>query len=221
VRPKPSKLDHVALYVSDPEGVSTRILTQLPFRVIEETDDFVLLGRDVDLGKLTLFRSEEPGPREPGALRSVGIGVPAATVERTLYLDEGRLRLELRPSDPDGEVEVSHVSLFAADPAASARGWLELGFEPATKGADGTLRVRLGAQHVELHAAAPKTTDRPLLNHLGVLVESFEDVQRAVADEGIEVNRVVEAENSRALFVTGPDGVELEYIEHKPSFALA
>jgi catechol 2,3-dioxygenase-like lactoylglutathione lyase family enzyme len=220
VRPRPSKLDHVALYVSDPESVASRILTQLPFRAIEETDEFVLLGRDTDLGKLTLFRSEEPGPREPGPLRSVGIGVPAATVERTLYLDEG-LRLELRPSDPDGEVEVSHVSLFAADPAASARRWLELGFEPATKGADGALRVRLGHQHVELHAGTARATERPLLNHLGALVESFEEIERAVADEGIEVNKVVDAENSRALFVTGPDGVELEYIEHKPSFALA
>jgi hypothetical protein len=35
------------------------------------------------------------------------------------------------------------------------------------------------------------------------------------------VDKVVDADNSRALFVTGPDGVHLEYIEHKPSFALA
>jgi catechol 2,3-dioxygenase-like lactoylglutathione lyase family enzyme len=220
VKPKPAKLDHVALYVSDADALATRILAQLPFRVIEETEEFVLLGRDTEFGKLTLFRSQDPGPREPGVLRSVGIGIPCATVERTLYLDEG-LRLELTPSDPEGEVEVDRVTFLVPDPVASARKWLELGFEPAPKGIHGVVRVNVGGQHVELHPGSPRDTDRPLLNHLGVLVESFDEVQRAVEDQGLEVNKVVDAENSRALFVTGPDGVELEYIEHKPSFALA
>jgi catechol 2,3-dioxygenase-like lactoylglutathione lyase family enzyme len=220
VTPNPQKLDHVALYVTDPDVVAARILAQLPFRIIEETDEFVLLGRDPELGKLTLFRAAEPDPREPGQLRSIGIGVPAATVERTLYLDEG-LRLDLTPSDPAGEVEVDHVTLLAPDPAASARQWLELGFQPAPKGANGALRVRAGAQHVELYPGSVQQTDRPLLNHLGVLVASFDEVQRAADEEGLDVTKVVDAEHSRALFVSGPDGVELEYIEHKASFAFA
>ena len=217
--PKPAKLDHVALYVTEPDEVAARILAQLPFRIIEETDEFVLLGRDPELGKLTLFHATEPGPREPGTLRSVGIGVPAATVARTLYLDDG-LRLELTPSDPEGEVEVDHVTLLAPDPAASARQWLELGFQPAPKAANGALRVKVGSQHIELHPASARPTERPLLNHLGVLVPSFDDVRRAADEEGLDVTRVVDAEHSRALFVQGPDGVELEYIEHKASFAL-
>jgi catechol 2,3-dioxygenase-like lactoylglutathione lyase family enzyme len=220
VTPQPQKLDHVALYVTDPEALAARILAQLPFRVIEESDEFVLLGRDPEFGKLTLFRAEEPGSREHGALRSVGIGVPAATVERTLYLDDG-LRLELTPSDPEGEVEVDHVALLVPDPASSARQWLELGFQPAPKGAAGVPRVRIGKQHVELYPGPARETDRPLLNHLGVLVPSFDDVRRAADEEGLDVTKVVDAEHSRAVFVRGPDGVELEYIEHKASFALA
>jgi catechol 2,3-dioxygenase-like lactoylglutathione lyase family enzyme len=220
VTPNPQKLDHVALYVTEPDALAARILAQLPFRIIEETDEFVLLGRDPELGKLTLFQATGAGPREPGQLRSVGIGVPCATVERTLHLDEG-LRLELTPSDPTGEVEVDHVTLLAPDPAASARQWLELGFHPAPKGANGALRVKVGRQHVELHPGSARPTNRPLLNHLGVLVPSFDDVQRAADEEGLDVTKVVDAEHSRALFVSGPDGVELEYIEHKPSFALA
>jgi len=31
---------------------------------------------------------------------------------------------------------------------------------------------------------------------------------------------VVDAANTRALFVWGPDRVKLEYVEHKPSFSL-
>jgi catechol 2,3-dioxygenase-like lactoylglutathione lyase family enzyme len=220
VKPKPQKLDHVALYVSEPDAVAARILAQLPFRVIEETDEFLLIGRDPELGKLTLFKAPEPGPREPGLLQSVGIGIPAATVERTVDLDEG-LRLELLPSDPAGEVEVVRVTLLVQDPAASARQWLDLGFEPAPKSANGGLRVKVGSQHVELYPGAPYPADRPLLNHVGVLVPSFEEARRSVEEQGLEVTRVIDAENSRAVFVRAPDGIELEYIEHKPAFALA
>jgi catechol 2,3-dioxygenase-like lactoylglutathione lyase family enzyme len=219
VKLKPSALDHIALHVSDADETAARILAQLPFRIIEETDDFVLLGREPQLGKLTLFRADE-GPREPGVLRSVGVGIPCGTVERTLYLEDG-LRLELVPSDPDGEVEVVRVTFAVPDPGASARRWLDFGFEPAPKGSNGALRVRAGSQHLELVPGTPRETERPLLNHLGVLVESFDEVQRVAEAEAFEVTRVVDAENSRALFVCGPDGVELEYVEHKPSFALA
>jgi catechol 2,3-dioxygenase-like lactoylglutathione lyase family enzyme len=220
MKPNPQKLDHVALYVTEPEAVAARILAQLPFRVIEETDDFLLLGRDPELGKLTLFGAEGPGAREPGPLRSVGIGVPCATVERTLQLDDGLL-LELTPSDPAGEVEVDHVKLLVPDPAASARHWLALGFQPAPKGTDGALRVTLGASHMALYPGSAPETDRPLLNHLGVLVASFDDVRHSAEEQGLEVTKVVDADQSRALFVRGPDGIELEYIEHKPSFAFA
>ena len=219
MKPHPAKLDHVALYVSDPAATAARILAQLPFRVIEETDEFVLVGRDPELGKLTLFASEGSA-REAGVLQSVGIGIPCGTVERALDLDDG-LRLELTPSDPEGEVEVTRVTLLSPDPAASARGWLELGFEPVPKSASGALRVKVGAEHLELVEGSPGKTDRPLLNHLGVLVDSFDELQRSVEEAGLDVNRVVDAENSRALFVCGPDGVELEYIEHKLSFARA
>jgi len=219
VTPNPEKLDHVALYVTDPEALAARILAQLPLRIIEETDEFVLLGRDPEYGKLTLFRADEPG-REAGPLRSVGLGVPCAALERRLDLDD-ELCLELAPGDPDGEVEVNHVTLLVPDPAASARQWLELGLEPAPKLDDGTIRVKVGAQHLALCEGSPSPTDRPLLNHLGVLVSSFDEVQRAADDKSLDVTKVVDAENSRALFVRGPDGIELEYIEHKASFALA
>jgi hypothetical protein len=220
MRPRPAKLDHVALYLSDPETVAGRILAQLPFRVIEESDEFVLLGRDPEYGKLTLFTADDSRPREPGVLRSVGVGVPCAATERTLYLDE-ELRLELHVGDPDGEVEVDRVSLRVPNPEQSARRWLELGFEPAPRSPTGALCVRVGEQFLELHPGSLRETTRPLLNHLGVLVESFDALQRSVEELHLDVNKVVDAENSRALFVTGPDGVELEYIEHKPSFALA
>jgi catechol 2,3-dioxygenase-like lactoylglutathione lyase family enzyme len=214
----PTKLDHVALYVSDADAVAASILAQLPFRVIEESDEFVLLGRDTDLGKLTLFHADPP--REPGALCRVGIGIPAATAERTIDLGDG-LELELVPSAPDGEVELVHLAILTPDPARSAKAWLTFGFQPAPKGSRDLPRVRLGHQHVELWPGDPAPTERPLLNHVGLLVDSVDDALRTAQERGEEVRRLVDAENSRAVFLAGPDGVELEYIEHKASFAYA
>ena len=65
---------------------------------------------------------------------------------------------------------------------------------------------------------APKKDEpgRPLLNHLGVLVDAAAPAQ----DLGVEVADVVDAPNTFAVFVWGPDRVKLEYVEHKASFSL-
>lgn len=213
---RPERIDHVALYVSDPEEIAARLLAQLPLRTLEQTDEFVLVGRAPELGKLTLF--DAPAPRERGALLRIGIGIPCGTVERSLDLGtDAGLELVLVPADCDGEVDLAHVSLATPDPEASARRWLELGFEPEPRSPGGVTRVRLGETCLELHRGSPAPTERPLLNHLGLLVESVDEIDLARVD----VVRTVDAENSRAVFVNGPDGIEVEYIEHKPSFALA
>jgi len=37
---------------------------------------------------------------------------------------------------------------------------------------------------------------------------------------GLDVANVVDAENTFAVFVWGPERVKLEYVEHKPTFSL-
>ena len=214
---RPEKLDHVALFVSDPESVSATLCGRLPFRVIERTDEFVLVGRSPELGKITLFHAR--GPRDRGTLLHIGIGVPCAAAASSLDAGEG-LTVELVPTAAEGEVELRHVGLLVRDPIASAHAWLAFGFEKASR--VGTVeRVQLGEAFVEFHSGDPPTTDRPLLNHVGLLVESLEEVGDSVAEHGFHVNKEVDAENSKALFVRGPDEVELEYIEHKASFVPA
>ena len=68
--------------------------------------------------------------------------------------------------------------------------------------------------------AGPGAPDRPLLNHLGVLVDSVAEHQTEAEELGVEIADFVDATNTLALFVWGPDRVKLEYIEHKPSFSL-
>ena len=65
----------------------------------------------------------------------------------------------------------------------------------------------------------PGPPEKPLLNHLAVLVDSADEHTREAEQLGI-VESVVDAANTRAVFVWGPDRVRVEYVEHKPTFSL-
>lgn len=212
---RPTRIDHLALYVTDPHRAAAALQARLPVRVLEETDEFVLVGRRPDLGKLTFFHADEP--REAGLLSGVGMAVPCAT--STSRVELGELDVDLVPGRRDGEVDLGHVALVVPDPTASARRWVELGFERFERVGQAE-RVRLGEAFVELRPGPRRETSRPLLGHVGLLVESFDEAHEGALERGLEVRRVVEAEHSRALFVTGPDDVEVELVEQLPSFAL-
>ena len=191
---------------------------RIGLRVIEQTDRFTLLGADARRGKLTLFDapgSDGAAPRERGALERIGLRVSSLEGRDPLIdLGEG-LELVLVEAETDSELDLDHVVLRSADPAAAAVQWQALGFSPGDNG-----RLEVGGAWLELRQGDPGAPERPLLNHLGVLVDSVEE-QRAEAEElGVEIADFVDAPNTLALFVWGPDRVKLEYIEHKPSFSL-
>ncbi len=182
-------------------------------RVIEQTERFTLLGADARRGKLTLFDAD--GPRERGALERIGLRVSALDGrEPVIDLGEG-LELVLVEAETDSEFDLDHVALVSADPAAAAVQWQALGFSPDSDG-----RLEVGGAWLELRQGDPGSPDRPLLNHIGVLVDSVGDQQAEVEELGVEIADFVDAPNTLALFVWGPDRVKLEYIEHKPSFSL-
>ena len=210
---KPLTLDHVALWVTDRERMVATAVERLGLRAIEETERFTLLGADARRGKLTLFDAE--GLRERGPLERIGLRV-SSLAGRPPVLDLGEgLELVLVEADTDVELDLDHVALRARDVEAAARGWEQLGF---TRVGDGRLEV--GGAHLELRRGDPGVTDRPLLNHIGVLVASVDEHQAEAEELGVEIDDLVDAPNTLALFVWGPDRVKLEYIEHKPSFSL-
>jgi hypothetical protein len=51
-------------------------------------------------------------------------------------------------------------------------------------------------------------------------VDSAGEVQRDAEQRGVEVDDVKDAPNTFAVFLRGPSGVRIEYVEHKPGFAL-
>jgi catechol 2,3-dioxygenase-like lactoylglutathione lyase family enzyme len=212
------KLDHVALWVAGRDGIAASLIDRLGVHVIERTDAFTLVGADARRGKLTLFTAE--GPRERGALRHVGLRVrDGATRDRAVSFDDG-LEIHLVEAPTDLDYDLDHVALFSRAPDATAAAYLSLGFEPAERGPGGVPRVQVGGAYVEFHEGDPGEPERPLLNHLAVLVRSADaqlDEARAL---GLDVADVVDAANTKAVFVWGPERVKIEYVEHKPTFSL-
>ncbi|MEO5575242.1 MAG: VOC family protein [Gaiellaceae bacterium] len=210
---KPLTLDHVALWVADRERMAATAVDRLGLRVIEQTDRFTLLGADARRGKLTLFDAE--GPRTQGALERIGLRV-SSLEDREAIVDLGEgLEVVLIEAETDSELDLDHVALRASDPEAAARGWEQLGFTPIGDG-----RLEVGGAFLELREGDAEDSERPLLNHIGVLVDSVEEHETAAVELGVEIADLVDAPNTVALFVWGPDRVKLEYVEHKPSFSL-
>ena len=230
---RPKTLDHVAYWLADRDRVADFVTTHLGMHIIERTDAFTLVGSDARKGKLTLFEAE--GPRERGALKHVALRVndldsalnelpDDVVVDRTngtalFDLGDG-VNLGLVEAPTETEYDLDHVALFSAEPEATAERYRAYGFNAAEPGAGDMPRVEVAGAYVEFHAGEPGDPERPLLNHLAVLVDSAEGHRDAAEKLEIEVQDFVDAPNTLAVFVWLPERVRLEYVEHKPTFAL-
>jgi catechol 2,3-dioxygenase-like lactoylglutathione lyase family enzyme len=180
--------------------------------VIEHTDKFTLVGADAKKGKLTLF--EANGPRDPGALGQVGLRVHDESLAGTVSAPGG-LELEFVDNREGDEWDLNHVALRVPDPKYAAAEFLQLGFEPG----DGAEAVVAGDKTVYFIEGSNGHVDKPLLNHLALLVDSYKEHVENAKERGLEYEEV-DAANTWAVFVTGPYGIRIEYVEHKPGFAL-
>ncbi len=214
----PTKLDHVAYWVADRDPIAEFVTTRLGMHVIDRTDRFTLVGSDARRGKLTLFAAD--GPRERGALKHVALRVSSlGGTETDFDLGEG-VQLRLVEAPTDVEYDLDHVALYSASPDETAVEYRSYGFEPAAPGPSGCPRVGVGGAWIEFHPGEPGSPQRPLLNHLAVLVDSADEAIAAAKDVGIEIDDVVDAPNTYAVFLHGPEHVRIEYVEHKPTFSL-
>jgi catechol 2,3-dioxygenase-like lactoylglutathione lyase family enzyme len=221
----PKTLDHVAFWVEDRDAIADFATAHLGMHVIDRTERFTLIGSDARHGKLTLFEAE--GPREPGALKHVALRVSDLEAAREALPDgagdeldlSGGVRVRLVEAPTEIEYDLDHVALLAPDPARTAEEYLRLGFSPAEP-LDGAVRVEVGGAFVEFHPGEPGDPDKPLLNHLAVLVDSADEHIAGAKDLGVEIDDVVDAPNTYAVFLRGPERVRIEYVEHKPTFSL-
>jgi catechol 2,3-dioxygenase-like lactoylglutathione lyase family enzyme len=214
----PKTLDHVAFWLGDREPIADQLTSGFGMHVIDRQDNFTLVGADARRGKLTLFSADPP--RERGAFKHVALRLSSLPQDVDTETDLGQdihVRLVEAPTDLDYDLD--HVALFSADPSRTAEEYLRFGFDPATPSPVGRPRVEVGGAFVEFHPGDPGDPAQPLLNHLAVLVDSV-DEHIAEAEEMGVVDNVVDAANTRAVFVWGPERVRIEYVEHKPEFAL-
>jgi catechol 2,3-dioxygenase-like lactoylglutathione lyase family enzyme len=221
---KPKTLDHVAFWVADREPIVDFLTRHAGMHVIDRQDAFTLVGSDARRGKLTLFTAE--GPREQGAFKHVALRVSSLESAGgdglsggdVVELGEG-VRVRLVEAPTDVEYDLDHVALYSAEPEQTAQEYTDLGFRAADPSGEGHPRVEVGGAYVEFHPGDPGDAEKPLLNHVAVLVDEVDPVI-AEAEKRDIVDNVVDAANTRAVFVWGPERVRIEYVEHKPGFAL-
>jgi catechol 2,3-dioxygenase-like lactoylglutathione lyase family enzyme len=224
---KPTSFDHVALWVSQRDAIASFFYEHLGAHEIERTDTFTLVGADARRGKITLFDAD--GPREPGALTRIVLRVSdleAALAKLPDDVDIGReggvagftgpegISLGLTERDTDLEYDLDHVVLAVPDPDGATAGFEALGFERR----NGALAIE--DKELRLIGGGSGEPERPLLNHLALLVDSADEVEAEARERGIEIAEIKDAENTLAVFVWGPDSVKVEYVEHKPGFSL-
>lgn len=226
---QPQALDHVALWVRDRDELAVFCTEYLGMHVVDRTDSFTLVGADARRGKLTLFAAD--GVRSAGVLKRV--------VLRVANLDQAVARLgqstsvaeisdtEVCLTAPEGlsiglverpqaavDYDLDHVRLSVPDPARTVEALSNLGFSQngaALTVADKFVTVEEG----------PGDGERPLLNHIALLVTSAQAHIEEAHDRNLEILDVVDAPNTYAVFIAGPDRIRLEYVEHKPTFSLS
>ncbi len=220
-------LDHVALWVGDRDRLADFLTRHVGMHVIDRTESFTLVGSDARRGKLTLFAAE--GEREPGvlarvvlrvldldrALRALPADLPTAREDGLATFEAPeRLGLGLIQAARGVDYDIDHVVLRVREPATSFEELAQLGF--AAKGN----RLSVDGAYLKLERGDPGAPERPLLNHIALRVDSTDEHIRQAEARGLDIDQVVDAPNTYALFVWGPDRIKLEYVEHKAGFSL-
>jgi hypothetical protein len=221
-------LDHMALWTQHRDTLASFLCDHVGMHEIERTDAFTLVGAHARRGKLTLFAAKDE--RRPGALRRIAFAVPelaralarlprGQVVERVgsheaRFGAPGGLALGLVERRDVAEYDIDHVAFAVSDAAAARIELLGLGFE-----LEGD-RLAAGSAFVDLLEEPIDDGGRPLFNHLGLRVASADEHIAEAVRRGLEIADIVDAPNTHALFVHGPERIKLEYVEHKASFAL-
>lgn len=229
---KAQKLDHVALYMKDRDKAAEFLTTHLGFHVVDRTDRYTLVGAGGKLGKLTLFDAPQGTEPSPGVIERINIRVtdPASAASKLpqdvevesrdgarFFTGPEGLPLALVAGEGDfAEYDLEGLVLRSRNPESSAQDFLKMGFAP---GENGTT-LQTGEYRLHLSNAAPEADGQDMLYHIGCLVDSAHDHRKEAEEQGFEIQDFVEGPNTLAVFVRGPEGVSVEYVEHKPTFSL-
>ena len=227
ITPQLPRLDHVAIHVADRDAFAATLIDCFDMHVIERTDRFTLVGADAQHGKLTLLDKVDGDGPDPEANRIVALvlaEVAGSTTQPPITLDGGLVVTFAGIDDlgPDWVGTPRHalvgVTLRTIDPPLAA----------AALEADHGMHVgAVGRDHavLEVGGASPEgritlsreswreDTAPSMLDHIGIRVLDAEDWRTRAEQADMDVVKWVDAPHSRAVFVTGPDSLLLEYVE--------
>jgi catechol 2,3-dioxygenase-like lactoylglutathione lyase family enzyme len=226
------KLDHIALYMNDRDAAADFLTSYLGLHVVDHTDRYTLVGAGGRIGKLTLFDAPEDTPSSRGIIERINLRVanPETAVARLpaeadlmsrdggyLFTGPEGLPLALVPGGGDfTEYDLEGLVLRSGDPEGSAHGFVKMGFAPG----ENATTVKAGEYRLRLVTSAAGAETQGMLYHLGCLVDSAEKHRKEAEEQGLKIQDFVEGPNTVAVFVRGPEGVSVEYVEHKPTFSL-
>jgi hypothetical protein len=195
--------------------------------VIEKTDRFTLIGPSFSHGKITLLDSTSSERPRADQLFSIQLAESKGVEHAPVTLECGVV-ITTTPFDVLGIDDpefprhaVVGVSLRCVDPPiAAARFAAEHDMAVDSVRPDvAVVDVGQGTAdgRIVLLRERAEPGDEPVLDHIGIRVGNAAARRDQIAERDIEVLRWVEAPNSNAAFVSGPDGVVLEYVEHTNS----
>jgi catechol 2,3-dioxygenase-like lactoylglutathione lyase family enzyme len=229
---KVQKLDHIALYMGDRDAAAGFVTTHLGFHVVDRTERYTLVGAGGRLGKLTLFDAPQGTRPSPGEIDRITIRVadPEAAAARLPgeagavpkaggYSFTGPEGLPLALVAGEGEFadyDLGGFVLRSGSPEESASTFVEMGFAPG----DEATTAKAGDYLIRLTDSTPEENGGGMLFHVGCLVDSAGDHRKQAEERGLEVQDFVDGPNTLAVFLRGPEGVSVEYVEHKPTFSL-
>jgi hypothetical protein len=224
----PETLDHVAVAVTDRDAVAAWLCEHLDVHVIDRAERLTLIGPSATAGKITLLDRapvmEGQRPRAVDRLVSIVLAERGGSGRAPLVHPDG-LVITFDEESEAAQTAPRHslvgVTLRADDPAASAAIYAATwGFEARSVHPDVAV-LEVGGSSVTLvrDSAYGAGAHTALVDHLGMLVADAQAHAEEARRDGTDVEWV-DAANTWAAFVTGPDAVRLEYVEHKPEFAL-
>ncbi len=228
---KIERLDHIALYLIDRDTAAGFLTSHLGFHVVDRTERYTLVGAGGRIGKLTLFDAPDGTKPRPRVIERINIRVedPASAAARLpreaevesqggeyFFTGPEGLPFALVPAEGEfTDYDLEGLLLRSRDPEESARSFVQMGF-----GQGGDTTVKAGEYRLCLVPDTLGREEPEMLFHLGCLVESAEDHRKEAEEQGFEIQDFVEGPNTLAVFVRGPEGVSVEYVEHKPTFSL-
>ncbi len=221
------RLDHVAIHVADREAFAHELIDCFDMHVIEQTERFTLVGADASHGKITLLDKVDGVGPDPVPNRIVALVLAEATgsASKPPVTLPGGLVVTFAGIDdlgPEWTGTPRHalvgLTLRAVDPPiAAAMLEAQHDMHVGAVGPDhAMLEVGDASQDGRIMLSRePWSEDRgpSMLDHIGIRVPDASTWRARAEERDLDVVKWIDAAHSRAVFVNGPDGLLLEYVE--------